>query len=232
MELINLFNREAWDIKIAKVLKAFYARGFYKALFYHSPWKETAWLGKKVWKMPLDLWVYQEMICEFRPDFIIECGTFEGGSAFYFASIMDLIHHGKVITIDINTCSMEHPRVVKIVEPDGGSVSPQVVERVGEMVKGAKCMVILDSSHRTKHVEKELEIYTRFVPVGGYVIVEDTCLAGNPVVPSWRREFGDGGPMEAVERFLKKEGCGFVVDREKEKYLISWFPRGYLRRVA
>ena len=36
-----------------------------------------------------------------RPDFIVETGTADGGSALYLAMIADMIGHGKVITIDI-----------------------------------------------------------------------------------------------------------------------------------
>src|SRR5262245_30996750 len=64
-------------------------------------WYATAWLGVTVWKCPLDLWVYQEIVHEIRPDLIVETGTAFGGSALYLASICDLIGHGHVVTIDI-----------------------------------------------------------------------------------------------------------------------------------
>ena len=42
-------------------------------------WGDTRWLGVPVQKCPLDLWIYQEIVYEIRPDLIIECGTAEGG---------------------------------------------------------------------------------------------------------------------------------------------------------
>src|SRR4051794_4728968 len=85
-------------------------------LYYHSSrrtWKNTRFLGAQVWKNPLDLWLYQELIHELRPDVVIEAGTKFGGSAFYFARLFDLIGHGKVITIDVEEQPgrPEHPRI-------------------------------------------------------------------------------------------------------------------------
>ena len=59
-------------------------------LYYHShkqTWMNTRFQGVTVWKNPMDLWLYQEMIHEFRPDVIIEAGTKYGGSAYYFARL-------------------------------------------------------------------------------------------------------------------------------------------------
>ena len=39
------------------------------------------------------------------------------------------------------------------------------------------------------------------------------------------------GPLEAVEEFLARTD-EFEIDREREKFLITFNPRGYLRRVA
>jgi cephalosporin hydroxylase len=55
------------------------------------PWRNTRWLGTDVLKCPLDLWIYQELLHEIRPDWIIETGTAFGGSASYFASLCDVL---------------------------------------------------------------------------------------------------------------------------------------------
>jgi len=68
-------------------------------------------------------------------------------------------------------------------------------------------------------------MYAPLVTPGSYLIVEDTNINGNPVYP----EFGPG-PMEAVQEFLP-EHPEFEVDRECEKFGLTFNPSGYLRRV-
>jgi cephalosporin hydroxylase len=56
--------------------------------------------------------------------------------------------------------------------------------------------------------------------VGSFVIVEDTNLNGHPTYES----FGDG-PFEAVEEFLSTTDS-FVADESREKFLMTFNPRG------
>src|SRR5262245_18532274 len=77
---------------------------------YYQRWLEGAadtinlsWFGHRVLKCPLDLWIYQELLVRTRHDVVIQTGTKFGGSAFYLATIFDLIGHGHVISIDIET---------------------------------------------------------------------------------------------------------------------------------
>ncbi|MGI0056213.1 MAG: CmcI family methyltransferase, partial [Nitrosarchaeum sp.] len=58
-----------------------------------------------------------------------------------------------------------------------------------------------------------------------YLIVEDTAINGHPVEPN----FGDG-PMEAVKEFLKTHD-EFEIDKDKEKFLLTWNPNGYLKKI-
>ena len=57
-------------------------------------------------------------------------------------------------------------------------------------------LVILDSDHSKDRVSKELLLYKSIVTTGSYMIVEDTSINGNPLLPDW-----GPGPMEAVEEF-------------------------------
>ena len=47
----------------------------------NSTWTELSYRGHKILKCPMDLWIYQEIFHEVRPDLIIETGTHSGGSA-------------------------------------------------------------------------------------------------------------------------------------------------------
>ena len=86
-------------------------------------------------------------------------------------------------------------------------------------------MVILDSDHRKDNVLAELRAYSPLVQPGDYLIVEDTNVNGHPLVP----DFGPG-PMEAVDEFLATDDS-FEIDPAREKFYMTFNPRGYLRRL-
>ncbi len=86
-------------------------------------------------------------------------------------------------------------------------------------------MVILDSDHAQPHVSAELVAYRDIVSVGCYLIVEDTNVNGHPVHP----EHGPG-PMEALDGFLATND-DFVVDADRERFMMTLNPRGFLKRV-
>ena len=220
-----VFTRTSIDKCMTKLFAQFYIKGFHKLYYYSfesNNWLNTCWLGTPLLKCPLDLWTYQEIIYETKPEVIIETGTAHGGSALFFANICDLAGKGEVITIDISECDISHPRITKII---GSSVSNEVLNQVKEIVDNKVAMVILDSDHSKNHVLKEMELYSDFVSVGNYLVVEDTNINSHPVLPGWGE-----GPMEAVNEFLKNRK-DFEIDHAKEKFLLTFFPKGFLRRV-
>jgi len=192
--------------------------------------RQTSWNGVQTQQTPTDMWMVQEIISELEPDFLIETGTLRGGSALYYATVLQgLDSAAKIITVDIQDQigrALEFPvfrsRVIPIV---GDSVGPDTIQRIADLVRDRPALVLLDSDHRREHVLKELRLYSRFVPVGGYMIVFDTDLNGHPVTP----EFGPG-PMEAVEEFLQTDDR-FVSDSSREKFLLTMCAKGYLKRI-
>jgi cephalosporin hydroxylase len=110
-------------------------------LYYTSDkrtWKDTRWLGTRASKCPLDLWVYQEILFERRPDLIVETGTARGGSALFLASVLDWIGSGRVITIDVRDVPGKpvHPRIEYRV---GSSIHPDIVAGVRESLRPGGC---------------------------------------------------------------------------------------------
>jgi len=198
---------------------------YYGEHIVNKVWCNTFWLGNLVMKCPLDLWIYQEIIFEIKPDIIIECGTAHGGGALFLASMCDLINNGKVITIDIEDTKgkPEHGRITYLI---GSSISKEIIEKIKSLIgNDDKILVILDSDHSKQHVLNELRIYNKFVTKGSYLIVEDTNINGHPVCSN----FGPG-PMEAVEEFFK-ENEDFIVDKTKEKLYLSFNSNGYLKKI-
>ena len=193
--------------------------------------QNTKWLGIPCWKLPFDAFIIQDIIYETKPDYIIETGTAFGGSSLFYASLCDLMDHGSVVTIDIELKHDNYKSDVKKSVKDrikyigGGSTNELVFQEIFRIVDNSKNLVILDSWHSYDHVRKELEIYSKLVPVGSYLIVEDTHVSGHPIEWEWGK-----GPFEAVEDFLK-ENDNFEIDYDREVYSMTFNPSGYLRRV-
>jgi len=232
--LLRLYLRKTLILFNRLVYRRFYYRRqfdgdiveqFHRFYYDSYVWQDaTCWLGIATEKCPTDLWVYQEIIYQTKPSVIIECGTAQGGSALFLASMCDLMNSGKVLTIDIKdeVGRPRHPRIEYLI---GSSTSREIVRRIEESLDGKdKVMVILDSNHTKEHVLNELRTYSRFVTKGNYLIVEDTNVNGHPVFP----EHGPG-PLEAVSEFLK-ETKDFVADRDREKFFLTFSPNGYLRK--
>ncbi len=202
------------------------ARAFNRA-YYESAgaWKESRWLRFTSLQTPQDLWVCQEILVETRPDVIVETGTFEGGTALYLATICDALRHGQVLSVDVRHLEPmpRHPRIEYLT---GSSIDPRIVDEVrSRLGAGRRLMAMLDSDHSRDHVLAELHAYGPLIAEGCYLIVADTNINGHPAAPHW-----GPGPMEAVEEFLAA-GAPFAADRSREKFLLTFNPQGFLRRL-
>lgn len=188
---------------------------------------KVSWMGVTARKMILDAWVYQQIIYEIRPEIIIEIGNAEGGSTKYLANLLDLVGGGEVIGVDIDHSIFKghHPRISLVT---GDSLAPETLAHVAELAHGRTGLVIHDGDHTREHVLADLRAYSRFVTVGGYFIVEDT------IIDLFRAGDGLGnlnGPLGAVEQFVH-EDPRFRIDTECEQFVLTFNPRGYLKRIA
>jgi cephalosporin hydroxylase len=189
------------------------------------------WCGVPTLQHPFDAWVTQEIICEVRPDLIIECGSYRGGSAVMWAMVLEQVNpSGRVLTIDVEdrldrakTVPMFAQRVDWLI---GSTVDPIVLAEVRGRAAGKRTLVILDSDHAKEHVAAELVAYAPLVSPDSYLIVQDGVVNGHPVEP----DYGPG-PYEAVTEFLARDDR-FEVDRERERMLFMFNPNGFLRRVT
>lgn len=200
---------------------------YFRWYYDHGVWKRQHYRGVRILKVPTDLWNYQEIFTERRIEWVVETGTLHGGSALFFADLLELAGApGKVITIDVSHGVLQapaHPRIEFVL---ANSAAEEAARRVSQLLprqRGALFM-ILDSDHTKAHVLRELELLTPLLRRGDYLVVEDTCVNGHPVRP----EFGPG-PMEALEDFLARNAGVFILDREREgKFGYTAAPSGYL----
>jgi cephalosporin hydroxylase len=185
----------------------------------------TTWLGLPVWQNIIDLWTIQETIAEIRPALLIETGTNRGGSAQFYANLMDLMGTGKVLTIDIERLhELDHPRIEFL---HGSSTDPAIVEQVKKAAEAADgpVMVILDGNHSRDHVARELELYAPLVTPGSLLLSQDGVIDQLMMFADSRP-----GPLPANRDFLARHP-EFEHDRERnERFLITHHPVGWLRR--
>jgi cephalosporin hydroxylase len=208
-EVVDDFHRLSYDTKTA--------------------WVENKWLGVTALQNPNDAWIIQEILAEVRPDFVIETGTWNGGGALLWASILEQINpEGRVITIDVEDGTGDAQKVPiwwrRVTFLHGSSTDPGIVRKVKQMVGNGKVLVILDSDHSKENVLKELETYGPLVSPGSYLVVQDTSVNGHPILP----DFGPG-PMEAIEEFVP-ENPEFTIDGSRERLLFTMHPKGYLKK--
>ena len=194
-------------------------------------WLANHWLGIQTSQNPNDAWITQEIIVEQKPDFFVETGTKNGGSALIWAMIMREVNpNSRVITIDIMD-KIAKARELPLFKERidfllGSSTDPKIVEDVKRRVAGKRVIVLLDSDHSKKHVLAEMRAYAPIVPIGGYMIVQDGILSGHPV-----KDEMTGGPWEAIDEFLAGSN-EFQIDSRRERLMFTYCPRGYLKRIG
>ncbi|MCW5981717.1 MAG: class I SAM-dependent methyltransferase [Bryobacteraceae bacterium] len=195
-------------------------------------WRNMFYLGTPIQKYPNDLAVYQQVILEVKPDYIVETGTAFGGSALFYAHTLDGLglKNSRVISVDLfdNTAEVSRrplwQRYVEFIH--ASSTDPHAVRRIREKVGGKKVMMTLDSDHRAQHVYQELEMFSPLVSPGSYLVVEDTLIDGIPLEPA-----AGPGPQAALNRFLaSNSGKLFEQDLRRDALILTQNRGGWLRR--
>lgn len=198
-------------------------------------WATTKYMGIRVMKSVSDLWNYQEILFDLKPRLVIEFGTFEGGSALFFADVLSRIprHVGPeahVISVDIN-----HDETDQRVKLDdridlitASSISAEVRTQIS-MAREAchgPCFAILDSDHRCEHVYAEMMLMRDILKPGDWLIVEDGNINGHPVQPEVHP-----GPWEAIKQYELMYPEDYIQDRTREsKFGFTFAPEGFLVR--
>ncbi len=202
------------------------ADDFHDFVYESLAWDHLTWLGVHAQQNPNDVWSYQQIFYETKPDFVVEAGTSQGGGALVWATLLAVINpQAKVLTIDIQNKHVDARRLSLFQEKVeffiGSSTSEAVFKKVSERVNGKKAIVILDSDHSRDHVLKEMQLYGDLVPVGSYLLVQDS---------------DQPGAAEAIAAFMSaggrsQGGATFEIERSRELLFFTLHPKGYLKRV-
>lgn len=184
--------------------------------------------GLNMMKNPFDLVVYEEILWELKPTVIIEIGNAFGGFSLWLSDRMKIIGgNSKFITIDLNSAgdiNLQDFKSDKFISIIGNCNDPEVIKKVKMHIgKDDRVLIIEDSSHTFENTTQVLENYKDIVSIGSYLVIEDgICdildLGINP------------GPMKAVEKWIGNNP-NFEVDRSRERYIMTYNPKGYLKRL-
>jgi cephalosporin hydroxylase len=203
-----------------------------------------SYAGVRMSKFPEDLRVYEHLLWSSRADVVVELGAQFGGSALWFRDRLRSLEgygrsrHGRVISVDINieaareglaAADPDYAETITLLE--GDVQDPDLPDAVARLVpSGARCFVVEDSAHIYETTWGALTGFAKFVPLGGYFVVEDGCVDVDEM------RLNDGWPrgvLPALERWLATpEGAEFAVRRDLERYGLSCHPRGFLQRIA
>jgi cephalosporin hydroxylase len=226
---VNLYSKEGlvmlsnlW-IKVAAEFKLMY---------------ELTWMGRPIIQFGTDMIMLQELIWKIKPDIFIETGIAHGGSLIYTASLFELMgNNGQVIGIDLeirahNRVAIEaHSMYKRIKMIEGSSISETTINELEKLLEsGKKTMVMLDSNHSREHVLSELRLYSKYVNVGSYLIVQDGSQEWVSDIPRGKPEWKEDNPLAAIDLFLK-ENDAFVIDDTYTRLGITQSPNGYLKKV-
>src|SRR3990170_8310767 len=204
------------------------ARQWTKAMWSSELWKQVSWLGVPVLQWPTDLVLMQELIAKLRPTCIVETGTYLGGTAIFYASILHLLGiDGRVLSVDIEV----HPEARQNVEAsafrdrihliEGDSKAESVHQQIQRLLHGEQSVLVcLDSDHGSAHALAELRLFSRYVPVGGYVVVFDTICEDLADAPNADPAWSQDNPMAALRQFLA-ENPDFSSDPQWGKFLVT-----------
>lgn len=203
-----------------------------------------SWLGRPIIQLPEDLLRIQEVIYRLKPDVIVETGIAHGGSLIFYAGLCKIIGKGRVVGIDIdirahNRKAIEEHELfdnIKLVE--GGSTEPDIVNAVNSMIKPEETvLVILDSNHTKKHVLEELNLYSKLVSVGSYIVATDGIMKDLYDVPRGEPGWIKDNPTAAAIEFSSKNN-DFVIEQPawtfNESELtdnITHWPQAWLKRI-
>lgn len=214
----NLFIEENLNLDLKKIID----------ISLDAVFKST-YLGISTLKNPIDFWIYQEILYEVNPDIIIEIGNFCGGSTLALAHIMDNMNktNYKILALDIDHSKInEKTRKHKNIEFITGDAL-FTINKVKTFINNTdRVLIIEDSSHTYENTLGILYLYSSLVSLNSYFIVEDSIISNGL---DFSHDF-EGGPYKAIEKFIN-ENNDFEIDRSKERFFLTWNPKGFLKKV-
>lgn len=190
----------------------------------------TCYKGAGFLKSPFDIALYLQLLQRLRPGAVIEVGTFQGGSALWFADMMGILGLSpSVVSIDIAANVGFVDSRIQFITGDalhlGDVMQAAVLERLPR-----PWLVVEDSAHIYETSRAVLDFFHLHLASGDYIVVEDGVVKFLPE-PHYRAY--QDGPNRALEGFLAANPGAYEIDRGLCDFYgtnVTYNPNGWLRR--
>ncbi len=199
--------------------------------------QEATWVtrhkGHLCIKSPFDFALYMQLLDRLRPATIFEIGANQGGSALWFADMMQVYGQpGHVVSLDlpevIAAMPFSDPRI-SFLAGDACNLAATLTPALLATLP-RPWLVVEDSGHIFATSTGVLEFFDPLMASGEYIVVEDASLSY--FVKPMYRVFEDG-PLRAIAAFLARRGADYEVDRSLNDFYgpnVTWHCEGWLRR--
>lgn len=189
------------------------------------------WFGVPIVQFSEDLLMMAEVMFKAKPDLVVECGIYRGGGLAFYASLLELLGHGEILGIDVNSApDLSHvPGAKRIGFIQGDDSSDGIFREVQRRADGKNVLVVLDSDHSKNHVAQQLTLYSTLIRPGGYLVAMDGIMKILHDVPGGENSWQADNPETAIEEFLDAHQ-EFERDLSLNRLKITCSPGGFLRR--
>jgi cephalosporin hydroxylase len=184
--------------------------------------------GIPMLKNPFELALYPLLFWKLKPRTVIEIGSYEGASAYWFADMLRTFDiAGKVLSIDISPPAPRDRRDdVQFVKGDaralGAVLTPDILAQLERPL-----LIVDDSTHDFAATSKLLEFFAKILRAGDYIVIEDGLVSDLGAAHHY-----DGGPGLAISTFLARHP-EFEIDTalcDHYGHNFTGNTNGYLRR--
>jgi cephalosporin hydroxylase len=186
----------------------------------------------------MDTIIIEEIINKTKPEVIIELGVAWGGSLLFYDTLAKIYPIKKIIGVDIfipldleKRISIKKSSKISLLR--GDTCSKKTIACINKISKKYKSFLIhLDSDHTEEHVLKELNLYSKLVSKGNYIIVGDTIVSYIPYQKHRARNWNkDNSPKTALDIFLTKNKNFKIDNNISNKQLLTNNPGGYIYKI-
>ena len=171
-------------------------------------WQDQRWLGHPISAAPTDLLVYQEIVASVRPEWIVETGTARRRPR---VLPRDGLRAARPRSGDLGRATTPASGPSTRASPTCASRRTRSArQREGRRARRRRtpnALVILGSPRRhASGCSSSSRRYAPLVPVGSYVIFENTIVNGRPVWPGYGAGPGRGRPADPRARRRLRAG--------------------------